>query len=108
MSPLVWERWLTYGSLRVRVGLWLCGLPLLLQVFSLPTLLHRLTRALAGEGPCYRDCGTAVSGAAVSPPALPAAVPTASLSALLRVDPHGLSGRNSFWCVQNGGGAARP
>jgi hypothetical protein len=84
MSPLVWERWLTYGSLRVRVGLWLCGLPLLLQVFSLPRLLHRLTRAL------------------------PAAVPTASLSALLRVDPHGLSGRNSFWCVQNGGGAARP
>jgi hypothetical protein len=29
----------------VRLGLWLCGLPLLLRLYSLPTLLHRLTPA---------------------------------------------------------------
>jgi hypothetical protein len=50
MSPLAWEMWLTYGWLRVRVGLWLCGLPLRLRVFSLPTLLHRLTRARRTRG----------------------------------------------------------
>ena len=45
MSPLAWERWLTYGWLKVRVGLWLCGLPLRLRMSSLPMLLHRLTQA---------------------------------------------------------------
>ena len=42
--------WLTYSWLRVRVGFWLCWLPLRLRVFSLPMLLHRLTRARRARG----------------------------------------------------------
>jgi hypothetical protein len=37
--------WLRHGWLRIRVGLWLCGLPLRLRAYSLPSLLHRLTLA---------------------------------------------------------------
>ena len=61
----------------------------------------------AGEGRCRRDGRPAVSGAAVSPPALPTVVPATSPGALLRVDPPGLSGRDPFWRAQRGGGAAR-
>jgi transglutaminase superfamily protein len=49
--PLACQRWLTQGWLRVRVGLWLCGLPLRLRVYPLPTLLHRLTRVCRTQGP---------------------------------------------------------
>jgi hypothetical protein len=50
MSPRAGERWLTYGWLSVRVGFWLCVLPLRLRVFSLPMLLHRLTRVRRTRG----------------------------------------------------------
>jgi len=50
MSPLTWERWLTYGWLSVRVGFWLFGLPLRLRVYSLPTLLHSFTLARRTRG----------------------------------------------------------
>jgi len=43
IPPLECQMWLRHGWLRVRVGLWLCGLPLRLRVYTLPSLLHRLT-----------------------------------------------------------------
>jgi len=42
--------WLRHSWLRVRVGLWLFGLPLRLRVYSLPTLLHRLPLARRTRG----------------------------------------------------------
>ena len=42
--------WLRNSWLRVWVGLWLCGLPLRLRVFSLPTFLHHLTLARRTRG----------------------------------------------------------
>jgi hypothetical protein len=42
--------WLRQSWLRVQVGLWLCGLPLRLRAYSLPMLLHRLTRARRSRG----------------------------------------------------------
>jgi hypothetical protein len=59
IPPLACQRWLRHGWLRVRVGFWLCGLPLRLRVYTLPSLLHRLTLARQTRG-CRLEMADAV------------------------------------------------
>jgi hypothetical protein len=59
--PLACHRWFRQGWLKVWVCLWLCGLPLRIRLYTLPTLLHRLTRVHRARGSLFeRDEAVAI------------------------------------------------
>ena len=115
-KPLALSVVFSQGWWAVRLGLWLCWLPLLLRLYPLPTLLHRLTPA---KGHRTRPAPVEMERIVrlvvrlchlrlFRPPLFPRACLRQALTLYVVLDPAGVSRADPLWRPENWQGPARP